>query len=396
MNGIGGKKICFVASVPGTFWAFYSGLIKRLKKLSADVTIVTSDYPRLHEFETKLGCRIFPVKITRKMSPFRDLLAILRLARHLHREKYDIVHAHVPKGGMIGILAAILAGVPVHIYSLHGLMLETSKGLRRKLLWVIEAMTCRIATSVLVDSQSLKTRVVEERLCPADKLLILGHGSACGINLEHFDPAKITHSLKKSVRTELGIPENTIVAGYIGRIFPDKGIECLVNAFETAANKINNLYLVLVGPFETIREKLPRNVLNRIESHPRIIHSGPMPDVVSAYAAMDFIVLPSKREGLPYVPLEAASLGLPCIVSRATGCVDAVVDNVTGLVVDVDNSEQLSEAILKLAGDAELRKKLGNNGSERVRRFFDEKIMVEKHIQFYESMMGRKGKNQYA
>lgn len=82
------KKICFVASIAGTFWAFYSGLIKRLKELSVDVTIVTSDDPRLREFEKKLGCRIFPVEIARKMSPFRDLLAILRLARHLRREKY--------------------------------------------------------------------------------------------------------------------------------------------------------------------------------------------------------------------------------------------------------------------------------------------------------------------
>ncbi len=396
INKISGRKICLVASIPGTLRAFYSGLIKRLRELSVDVTIVTSDGPELHDFEKKLGCRIFPVEITRKMSPFRDLLAILRLARYFRREKYDIVHAHVPKGGFVGMLAAILAGLPVRIYTLHGLLLETSTGLKRKLLWLIETLTCRTAATVLVVSPSVRTRTLQERLCPPEKMRILGNGTACGINIEHFNPAKRTPALRSSVRANLKIPDDAVVVGYVGRIVPDKGIECLVNAFELAGNKVDNIYMTLVGRIETVRETLPQDVLRRIENNPRIIRTGMVSDIVPLYSAMDFVVLPSRREGFPYVPMEAASLALPVIVSRATGCVDAVVDNVTGLIVDVDDSEQLCEAILKLAGDVELRKNLGNNGSERVRRFFDEKIIVEKHIQFYESMIGRKGKNQYA
>ncbi len=384
------KKICLVACVAGTFRAFYSGLIKRMKELSVDVTIVTSDSPVLHDFEKKLGCRVFPVEITRRMSPLRDLLAIWRLARHFRREKYDIVHAHIPKGGMVGMIAATLAGMPVRIYTLHGLLLETSTGLKRKLLWLIEALTCKNATTVLVDSPSVRTRTFQERLCPPEKMLILGNGTACGIDIEHFNPAKRTPVLRSSMRANLKIPDDAVVIGYVGRIVPDKGIECLVNAFELVTGKVDNIYMTLVGRIETVRKTLPQDVLRRIENNPRIIRTGIVPDVVPLYSVMDFVILPSRREGFPYVPLEAAALGLPAIVSRTTGCVDAVVDNVTGLIVDVDNSRQLCEAILKLAWDAELRKQLGQNGYERVRRFFDEKYMIEEHIRFYESIIGQR------
>jgi glycosyltransferase involved in cell wall biosynthesis len=388
------KKICFVAAVPGTFWAFYDGLIKRLRELSVDVTIVASDSPELYDFEKKLGCRVFPVEITRRMSPFLDLLAILRLCRHLRREKYDIIHAHTAKGGTVGMSAAFLAGLPTRIFSLHGLLIETSTGLKSKLLWFVEAITCKLATSVLADSQSIKTKVLREKLCSPEKMLILGNGTACGIDLERFNPTKRTVALRNSVRANIGIPNDAIVAGFAGRIVPDKGIECLVNAFELAAGKADNVYLILVGIIESVREILPQDLRRRIERNPRITLTGRVPDVIPFYAAMDFVVLPSRREGFPYVPMEAAAMGLPTIVSRATGCLDAVVDNVTGLIVDVDNSEQLCDAMLRLAGDAALRKELGQNGYERVCRFFDEKCMIDEHIRFYENVIGRRGNNQ--
>jgi glycosyltransferase involved in cell wall biosynthesis len=197
--------------------------------------------------------------------------------------------------------------------------------------------------------------------------------------------------LRSSTRANLGIPDDAIVAGFVGRIVPDKGIECLVDAFELAGNRADNVYMVLVGLVETVRERISQNIKHRIERNPHIICTGRVPDVVPLYAAMDFLVLPSRREGFPYVPMEAAALCLPAIVSRATGCVDAVVDNVTGLIVDVDNSGQLCEAILKLAGDAELRERLGKNGYERVSRFFDAKFMIEEHIRFYGDVAGLQG-----
>ena len=353
-----------------------------------DVTIVTSDSPALHDFEKKFGCRVFPVEITRRMSPLRDLLAIWRLACHLRREKYDIVHAHIPKGGLVGMIAAILAGLPVRIYTLHGLLLETSTGLKRKLLWFIEALTCKIATTVLVVSPSVKKGTLQSKVCPPEKMLMLGNGTACGIDLERFNPEKRTLALRSSTRANLGIPDDAIVAGFIGRIVPDKGIECLVHAFELAGNKADNIYMVLVGPVETVREGISQNLKHRIERNSHIICTGQVLDIVPLYTAIDFLVLPSRREGFPYVPIEAAAMGLPSVVSRATGCVDAVVDNVTGLLVDVDNSGQLCEAILKLAGDAELRERLGKNGYERVSRLFEAKFMIEEHIRFYGDVAG--------
>jgi glycosyltransferase involved in cell wall biosynthesis len=382
------KKICMVSAVPGTLWGFYGGLIKQLKVSSMDVTIASSDMPHLSDFKEQLGCKVFPVEITRKISPLKDLAAICKLTRHFNREKYDIVHAHTPKGGLIGMISAFLAGISNRVYTIHGLLLETSSGLKRKLLWSSEWLTCKLATKVLVDSHSLKERVIEEKLCPVSKMQILGDGTACGINLDKFNITEKTAELGRQTREKLNIPQDAKVIGFLGRIVPDKGIKCLIDAFEMVQKKSDNIYLLLMGTFETVRETVDEETKQRITNNSRVVYGGYANDICSYYSAMDIFVLPSRREGFPYTPLEAGAMGLPVIATKVTGCVDAVVNNVTGLLVDVDNYKQLAEAMLKLLGDPELRKEFGRRGRERVRQLFDSRRLIAEHIALYERILG--------
>ena len=381
-------RLCMISAIPGTLW-FYGGLIKQLKVSSVDVTIASSDMQRLTDFKEKLGCRVFPVEITRQISPLRDLGAICRLTRHFRRQKYDLVHAHTPKGGLIGMISAFLAGIDNRVYTIHGLVLETSTGLRRKLLWLSAWLTCKLATTVLVVSHSLRERVLEEKLCSVSKMQILGDGTACGINLEKFSPTEETAALGRQTREKLNIPNDAMVIGFVGRIVPDKGIKTLVDSFVKVQQQTANIHLLLIGRLETMRELISQKTLDIINSNGNIHFIGHIKDSVPFYAAMDMFVLPSRREGFPYVPLEAAALELPVIATRVTGCVDAVVDNITGLLVDVDNDKQLAEAMLKLLEDAELRKELGRRGRERVKQLFDCKRLIAEHISLYERILGR-------
>lgn len=378
-----------VSAVPRTLWGFYGDLIRQLKVSSADVTIASSDMPHLSYFKEQLDCKVFPVEITRKISPLKDLTAICKLTRHFKREKYDIVHAHTPKGGFICMISAVLAGISNRIYTMHGLFLETSAGLKRKLLWLSEWLMCKLSTKVLVVSHSLKERILEEKLCQDSKMQMLGNGTACGINLEKFNNAEKTPDLRRQTRKKLNIPQNVKVIGFVGRIVPDKGIKCLINAFEMVQKKSDNVYLLLMGAFETIRETIDEQTKQRITNNSCVVYGGYTDDICPYYSAMDMCVLPSRREGFGLTLIEAGVMGLPVITTKVTGCVDAVVDNVTGLFVDKDNDKQLAEAMLKLLKDPELCKEFGRMGRERALKFFDTKRLIAEHMKLYEKILGK-------
>jgi glycosyltransferase involved in cell wall biosynthesis len=381
-------RICLISPVPSTLLIFYGGLIRQLMQESVDVTVVSSPTPNLYRIRDQLGCKIFPLEIARGMSVLKDVITICKLTSYLRRENYDIIHAHTPKGGLLGMISAFLTRVPIRVYTMHGLLLDSFTGQKRKLLWLIEWLTCKLATDVLLVSYSVKQRVVQEKLWRLSKMRILGDGTACGIDLEKFNRTERTAILGRQVRQKLNIPENAIIVGYVGRIIPDKGIKCLVKAFEIVLKQLDNAYLLLIGAFETVIQTIDQKTIDMIKINDNIKSTGHVEDVMPFYAAMDIVVLPSRREGFGMVLIEAGAMELPTIATRVTGCVDAVVDNVTGLLVEKDNDKQFAEAILKLARSGELRNKLGREGSKRTRKLFGSKRLIAEHMALYEKLLG--------
>ena len=254
------SKICLMSSIPVTLWIFYRSLIRQLKDHDFKVTLISSDLPELHKLKSELNCNIFSVLISRKISFFSDIAAIVRLWKYFRKNKCEIIHAHTPKGGLIGMISSWLARIPIRIYTVHGLVLETATGPKRKLLWLAEWLSCsKLATQVLAVSQSLMQRVIDEGLCPADKICVLGHGSACGIELEDFKLSENIREAGKKIRAKYNIPDKAIVIGFIGRVVPDKGVEELVESFELLQRDIVNVYLLIVGEFETDRKSTRLN-----------------------------------------------------------------------------------------------------------------------------------------
>lgn len=381
-------KICIISSVPITLRRFYSTLIEKFSEHNFETSLVSSHSEELRQLGEELGCKTFSVCIARQIAPIRDFISICKLTRYLHKQKFDIIHAHTPKGGFIGMISAWMAHIPNRVYTVHGLVLETTGGIKRRLLWLAEWLSCKSATLVLAVSPSLKRRVIEEGICHSDKIEVLGSGSACGVDLAKFSRHDDFPSLKAKLRAKYRIPDDAIVIGYVGRIVPDKGISTLVEAFEKVQKKKADSYLLLVGNLDLVRDRLDEKTLDRLNSNPNIIFDNEfVQDVVPFYAAMDIMTLPSRREGFGLTLIEASALGLPVIATKVTGCVDAVVDGSTGILVDVDNAEQLSNAINDLLENPKLRSELGKNGSERATELFDSKELVHRHMDFYRNML---------
>jgi glycosyltransferase involved in cell wall biosynthesis len=192
------------------------------------------------------------------------------------------------------------------------------------------------------------------------------------------------------LRRELGIPTEAPVVAFVGRLTRDKGIPELMEAFLRLDKQFPDLRLLLVGCFQN-GDPLPADTRRCLETHPRVIFAGAVPDTTAYYAIADVVVLPSHREGLPMVVLEAFAAGKPVVGASATGIVNIVLDGETGLLFRVGDVSALANALAKLLGDSALARKLGAAGQERVKREFQqERIWEALYSEYLQHLQGKR------
>lgn len=333
------------------------------------VHVVSSPGPDLERFASLHGATPHAVHMTRRITPLRDLAAVLALARLLRRLRPTIVHTHTPKGGLVGMLAAGLAGVPVRIYHLRGLAWRPEEGLRLRLLRVTERVSCRLAHRVFAVSRGLRQAAIAQGLCEPHKIRVLEGGSGNGVDAEvRFDPRRY-EEVRVTTRRRLGIPGDARVVGFVGRLTRDKGIVELAAAWHEVQRTFPDAHLLLVGPIEE-GDPVPPGVLAGLEGDPRVHATGLDWETPPLYGAMDVVALPTYREGFPNVPLEAAAMELPVVATRIPGCDEAVESGVTGTLVPVGDVAALAEALSAYLADPELRRRHGVAGRQRVLREF--------------------------
>ncbi len=316
-----------------------------------EVTAVSSEKQRLEEFGKEQGVHTFYVDLTRKITPLKDLKAVLKLYRYLKKVKPSIVHTHTPKAGIVGMLASKLAGVPIRMHTVAGLPLMESSGVKRTVLSTVEKLTYYCATSVYSNSRGLKQFIIKEKLTSKNKLKILGNGSSNGINTTHFSTTQVSDSKKNQLRIDLNITKNDFVFVFVGRLVGDKGINELVQAFTKVYKNHTNSKLLLVGPLETDLDPLLPNILNQINQNIPIIYLGYQHDVRPYFAVSDVLLFPSYREGFPNVVLQAGAMGLPSIVSNINGCNEIITSDVNGVIIPVKDIQAIYKAMKKLIKD---------------------------------------------
>jgi glycosyltransferase involved in cell wall biosynthesis len=310
------------------------------------------------------------VNILRTIDLIQDLKAIFKLYGVIKREKIDVVVGHTPKGALIGMAAAYLAGSKNRVYFRHGLMFETSTGLKLGILKTVERFTGFLATKVVCVSPSVLAVSNEERLSAAKKNILLNKGTCNGIDaLVKFSKDGHDPELISQIASRLGIKPSDRVIGFVGRLVNDKGINELLQAWEELLKVQANIKLLLIGPFEQ-RDALSAEAKSYIKDTPSVIHTGLINDISPYYCLMDIFILPSYREGFPTVVLEASAMEVPVLTTRATGCRDSIIDNETGLFITLDPID-IGSKIKRYLNDPELGKLHGKNGRAFVLKNFD-------------------------
>ncbi len=295
--------------------------------------------------------------LVRRPHIWKDTKALFATYFWLRSVKPDILHTHTPKAGLIGMMAGFFAGVPVRLHTVAGIpWMETSGGLR-KFYKLFERLTYFFATKIYPNSFGLHNFLNDELPFASRKYKVIGNGSSNGIDTDYFSSDAVFVS-KEKLRDDYSLPQDAFVWVFIGRIVKDKGINELVEAFSKMES---NHFLLLVGPFENDLDPISHVTNLRIESSSNIRTYGFQKDVRPFIKLSDALVFPSYREGFPNVPMQAAAMGLPQIVTNINGCNEIVLQRVTGLIVPPKNSKALLEAMIELSNDLEARKTMSIN-----------------------------------
>ncbi|TXK75414.1 glycosyltransferase family 4 protein [Mesonia sp. HuA40] len=382
-------KLIRITTVPLSLEKLLEGQLEYMQQYY-EVTGISADCEKLEELGRARHYNTFPVEMTRQITPWQDVKALWRLYNYLKQEKPTIVHTHTPKAGIVGMLAAKLAGVPIRLHTVAGLPLMEATGIKRKILNAVERVTYACATKVYPNSVGLQKFILKQGFTHKNKLKIIGQGSSNGIDTSHFDPKIYDESIIVELRKELGITSEDFVFIFVGRLVSDKGINELVQAFQNLKLKGGisgqNAKLLLVGPLETELDPLHEETLEAIASNAAIISVGYQEDVRPYLAVSDALAFPSYREGFPNVVMQAGAMGLPAIVSDINGCNEIIIPNKNGIIIPPKNTEALQDAMQELMHNQNLYQQLKSNARNLITTRYERQKVWEALLEEYRGL----------
>jgi glycosyltransferase involved in cell wall biosynthesis len=358
------KKILITVTVPETLYYFSDSIVAELKKNDFQIHAACSDstWVTLHQVREKLDINVHVLPFSRAISPLKDFFAFIRLCLLLAR-----MRPHV----LFSLCAGKLFRIPLRIYMNRGIVYADKNKTVRAVFISLERFLNCCAHYVVVVSKSNLDYLIRHEICPSGKIVILGNGSSHGVDCSRFDPCRVTREERQRCKNLLGIASDAVVFGYVGRLVNDKGINELVEAWRIVLGRMTQCFLLIIGPKIEPRDRISKEVISFLSQSPTIRLVGSVNEPIPYYGIMDILVHPSYREGFPNVVLEAAAMKIPVITTNALGCVDSVIDGETGFIVPTRDSEGLSERMLQLAWQKELRVEMGKNGRLWVQRSFN-------------------------
>jgi glycosyltransferase involved in cell wall biosynthesis len=333
-----------------------------------------------------LGVEVVRIdELHREISPLRDLLAVVRLARLIRELRPQILHTHTAKAGAVGRFAALLAGEarpPIVVHTFHGHVLRGYfDPLRANLFRVLERWLARSSTALIAVSPQVRDDLVSLGVAPAEKFTVI----RLGIELEQRVAA--SPQLRERTRRSLGIPPERFTIGWIGRMTGVKRTDDVLLALRRVRELGIDACLCMVGdgPDRDVVEQRAHDL--GIVRH--CLFLGYQEEVAPFYAAFDVMILPSSNEGTPVSAIEALASGRPVVATRVGGVPDVVRDGVDGFLVEPGSVEELAQRLAQLARDPELRSRMGAEGHERVLPRYAVPRLVDDVDKLYRRLLAR-------
>jgi glycosyltransferase involved in cell wall biosynthesis len=339
----------------------------------------------LKEVGKREQVKTIPIEMQRSISPLKDSISLFKLYRLFKKEKPQIVHSITPKAGLLSMLAAYFAKVPIRVHTFTGLIFPTKTGAFQKLLILMDKLLCACATNIYPEGAGVRNDLLSYKITNKP-LKVLANGNINGIDTSSFNPENFSKEQNKILRKELALKEDDFVFIFIGRLVGDKGINELVAAFDTLSKRFQNIKLLLVGAFESDLDPLNNQTLKMIDDNSAILSAGFQQDVRPYFAIADALVFPSYREGFPNVVLQAGAMGLPSIVSDINGCNEIIKEEENGLIIPVKDSEAIYKAMKRLLENSVLKNKLQQNARNMITELYEQKIVWESLLKEYKSL----------
>lgn len=387
------SKLIRITTVASSLKILLKGQHHFMSQNGFEVIGVSSESEQLYEVNNRENVRVEALEMTRTISPIKDLKALWNFYHLCKKEKPLMVHSHTPKAGIVGMLGAKLAGVPIRLHTVAGMPLMEATGVKRKILDFVEKLTYALATKVYPNSKGLYDFILDNNYTSTDKLKVIANGSSNGIDTSYFSFAQISDDVKEKLKQELNIKESDFVFVFVGRLVGDKGINEMVEAFKKINVSHQNVKLLLVGSFETELDPLHDETIKEIESNPSIISVGFQSDVRPYFAISNALVFPSYREGFPNVVMQAGAMGLPSIVSNINGCNEIIIEGENGTIIPVKNVEAIQTAMQKFMDNKVYFESLKSKASVMIETRYEQQVVWKALLVEYNKLLVEKGFN---
>lgn len=356
---------------------------------SYEVIAVSGEDAHLENVAKREGVRTVNVPMQRAIRPLQDLVSLWQLYRLFKKEKPQIVHSITPKAGLLSMVAAKMAGVPIRIHTFTGLIFPSKQGMLQQLLIAMDRLLCWAATTIIPEGKGVKNDLVAYKIT-SKPLAVLAKGNVNGIDTNYFSPEAIPAKEKENLKNQLHIQPTDFVFVFVGRLVGDKGINELVGAFGKLEmgdwGLRKGIKLLLVGPFETDLDPLKTETLKAIQTNPNIIAVGFQQEVRSYFAIANALVFPSYREGFPNVVLQAGAMELPSIVSNINGCNEIIKEDYNGLLIPAKDSNAVYDAMKKMVEDKALCQKLKANSRQLIVDNYEQKVVWNAILNEYKKL----------
>ena len=375
-------KIIRACTVPMSV-IFVTGMLSELKK-QYEVVLLSSPGHELDDAEEKYGVQGIRVPMERHISFGHDFISLCRLVYVFVREKPAMVHSMTPKAGLLCMMAAWLARVPVRVHTFTGLVFPTATGLKRKILMLTDRLTCACATHVIPEGEGVKNDLLGNGITKKP-MKVLGYGNVRGIDMVRYDRRHEVMALAQEIRKD-----DVFTFVFVGRIVRDKGINELCQAMALLSG-IAPVRLLLVGPYEDDLDPISQPSKDIIENNSSVEYLGSKygDELLACYAAADCFVFPSYREGFPNTVIEAGAMGLPSIVTDINGSREIVVQGENGVIIPPRDADALYQAMLDMIRYKAVRERMAANARKMILSRYEQGFVRKCLMDYYDEIFNQ-------